>query len=217
MNDIKIEQYIDHTLLKADATHQDIERLCREAMKYHFFSVCVNSSYIALCREMLKNSDVKVVTVIGFPLGTSMTEVKAMEAKKAVEEGADEIDMVIHVGKLKDGDFSYILNDIQCVKQAIGNRVLKVIIETCLLTKKEIVDVCNIILKSGADFVKTSTGFSHSGANISDIMLIKDTVSDQLQIKASGGIRKKEDAIHFLSLGVSRIGTSNSVSMMNEI
>lgn len=214
--EIKVERYIDHTLLKADATYKDIELLCREAIHYHFYAVCVNSSYVPTCKQLLKDSDVRIATVVGFPLGASLTEAKVTEAKKAIEEGADEIDMVIHIGKLKDGDLAYVSNDIFSVKKAIGDKILKVIVETFLLTREEIIEVCNIILKTGADFVKTSTGFSNGGANLNDIILMKEIVGDKVGIKASGGIRRLDDAIHFLNAGATRIGTSNSVSMMKE-
>lgn len=214
--EIKVERFIDHTLLKADATRKDIEQLCREAVHYHFYAVCVNSSYVPICRNFLEGSSVKIATVVGFPLGASLTEAKVMEAQKAIEEGADEIDMVIHIGKLKDRDLSYVENDISCVKKAIGDNILKVIIETFLLTREEIIEVCNIILKTGADFVKTSTGFSNGGANLNDIILIKEVVGDKAGIKASGGIRRLDDAVHFLNAGATRIGTSNSVAMMKE-
>lgn len=211
-----IARCIDHTLLKPDATCRDIRELCREAIEFRFFSVCVNSSYVSLCKELLKDTEVKIATVVGFPLGASFTDVKVMEARRAIEDGADEIDMVIPIGRLKEGDISYVLHDIQSVKNAIGNKVLKVIIETCLLTEQEMVIACETVLKSGADFVKTSTGFSHGGAKIEDIVLIKQIVMNKIGIKASGGIRRREDAVRFLSCGVTRIGTSNSVAIMNE-
>ena len=203
---MQLEQYIDYTNLKPDATRADIEELCKIAKERGYASVCVNGAYVALCRQLLRGSGVGVACVVGFPLGASTTEVKAFEAAKAVEDGADEIDMVMAVGALKDGDFDYVAKDIAAVKHACGV-TLKVIIEECLLTDEQIAEAAKICVRSGADIVKTSTGFSKAGATLHAIEIIKANCGD-LGIKAAGGIRDAETARAFIEAGATRIGAS---------
>lgn len=203
---MQLEQYIDYTNLKPDATRADIEELCKIAKERGYANVCVNGAYVALCRQLLRGSGVGVACVVGFPLGASTTEVKAFEAAKAVEDGADEIDMVMAVGALKDGDFDYVANDIAAVKHACGV-TLKVIIEECLLTDEQIAEAAKICVRSGADIVKTSTGFSKAGATLHAIEIIKANCGD-LGIKAAGGIRDAETARAFIEAGATRIGAS---------
>lgn len=203
---MQLEQYIDYTNLKPDATRADIEELCRTAKARGYANVCVNGAYVALCRQLLRGSGVGVACVVGFPLGASTTEVKAFEAAKAVEDGADEIDMVMAVGALKGGDFDYVAKDIAAVKHACGV-TLKVIIEECLLTDEQIAEAAKICVRSGADIVKTSTGFSKAGATLHAIEIIKANCGD-LGIKAAGGIRDAETARAFIEAGATRIGAS---------
>lgn len=203
---MQLEQYIDYTNLKPDATRADIEELCKIAKERGYANVCVNGAYVALCRQLLRGSGVGVACVVGFPLGASKTEVKAFEAAKAVEDGADEIDMVMAVGALKDGDFDYVTKDIAAVKHACGV-TLKVIIEECLLTDEQIAEAAKICVRSGADIVKTSTGFSKAGATLHAIEIIKANCGD-LGIKAAGGIRDAETARAFIEAGATRIGAS---------
>ncbi|MFC2083819.1 deoxyribose-phosphate aldolase [Bacteroidota bacterium] len=216
MEDTSIAKSIDHTLLKADATPKDIQKLCEEAGQYGFASVCINPSYVSLCKSLLKNTKVKVCTVIGFPLGATTTEVKRQEAEQVIREGADEIDMVINVGKLKAGDHDYVFNDInQVVLAAKKNRlVCKVIIETALLTDEEKIKACIISKSAKADFVKTSTGFSKGGATSSDVALMKYVVGSAVGVKASGGIKTREDAKTMIESGADRIGASASVKIV---
>lgn len=203
---MQLEQYIDYTNLKPDATRADIEELCKIAKERGYANVCVNGAYVALCRQLLRGSGVGVACVVGFPLGASTTEVKAFEAAKAVEDGADEIDMVMAVGALKGGDFDYVANDIAAVKHACGV-TLKVIIEECLLSEAQIAEAAKICVRSGADIVKTSTGFSKAGATLHAIEIIKANCGD-LGIKAAGGIRDAETARAFIEAGATRIGAS---------
>ena len=203
---MQLEQYIDYTNLKPDATRADIEELCKIAKERGYANVCVNGAYVALCRQLLRGSGVGVACVVGFPLGASTTEVKAFEAAKAVEDGADEIDMVMAVGALKDGDFDYVAKDIAAVKHACGV-TLKVIIEECLLTDEQIAEAARICVRSGADIVKTSTGFSKAGATLHAIGIIKANCGS-LGIKAAGGIRDAETARAFIEAGATRIGAS---------
>ena len=203
---MQLEQYIDYTNLKPDATRADIEELCKIARERGYANVCVNGAYVALCRQLLRGSGVGIACVVGFPLGASKTEVKAFEAAKAVEDGADEIDMVMAVGALKDGDFDYVTKDIAAVKHACGV-TLKVIIEECLLTDEQIAEAAKICVRSGADIVKTSTGFSKAGATLHAIEIIKANCGD-LGIKAAGGIRDAETARAFIEAGATRIGAS---------
>lgn len=203
---MQLEQYIDYTNLKPDATRADIEELCKIAKERGYANVCVNGAYVTLCKQLLRGSGVGVACVVGFPLGASTTEVKAFEAAKAVEDGADEIDMVMAVGALKGGDFDYVANDIAAVKHACGV-MLKVIIEECLLTDEQIAEAARICVRSGADIVKTSTGFSKAGATLHAIEIIKANCGD-LGIKAAGGIRDAETARAFIEAGATRIGAS---------
>lgn len=212
---MKYNKLIDHTLLKSDATLSMITQLCDEAMKYHFASVCVNPTWVHYCADYLKDCDVKVCTVIGFPLGASTTETKIFEAKNAIENGADEIDMVINIGALKDGHLDLVYNDIKAVVDACFNHCVKVIIETCLLTDEEKRTACHLAVKAHATFVKTSTGFSTGGATVHDVTLMKETVGDQCFVKASGGVRNYEDMMAMIHAGASRIGTSAGVKLMN--
>lgn len=203
----------DHTILKADATREAVAKICEEAKEYGFMSVCVNSYYTAFVAEKLKDSDVKVCTVVGFPLGQMSTKAKAAETELAVKDGADEIDMVINVGALKDKEYDVVCNDIKEVKKACGQALLKVIIETCLLTDEEKVKACELAKEAGADYVKTSTGFSTGGADAHDVELMRKTVGDSMGVKASGGIRDKETAEKMVKAGASRLGTSATVAI----
>jgi len=211
---MKRSKYIDHTLLKADATKQQIVKLCEEAKEYDFASVCVNPSWCELASEILKGTDVKTCVVVGFPLGSMTTDAKVAETKDAIEKGADEVDMVIQVGRLKDGDDAYVTEEIRRLKQACGEKVLKVIIEACLLNDEEKKRACLDALNAGADFVKTSTGFSTGGATVEDVRLMKATVGDKMQVKAAGGIRTKEQMDAMIEAGAERIGTSNGIALL---
>lgn len=204
----------DHTILKADATRKDVKRVCDEAMAYSFCSVCVNSYYVPYVANLLHGSDVKICSVVGFPLGAMSTRAKALEAKIAVMDGADEIDMVINVGALKDRDYSVVLEDIKAVKEACGEKILKVIIETCLLTDDKKVKACELAKEAGADFVKTSTGFSAAGAKVEDVRLMRETVGPDMGVKASGGIHDKEFAKELVDAGANRLGTSATIEIV---
>jgi deoxyribose-phosphate aldolase len=216
LQDKKIAGMIDHTVLKPEATPDDITKLCGEAKKYNFASVCVNPSFVPLCADLLKDTGVKVCTVIGFPLGATTTEVKKFEAEQAIESGAKEVDMVINVGRLKAGDYDYVYNDIyQVVQTAKKHRVIsKVILETALLTDDEKIKACLLVKKAGADFVKTSTGFSKGGATVGDVALMKYVVGAGIGVKASGGIRSREEAEAMVASGADRIGASASVKIV---
>lgn len=205
----------DHTILKADATEAAVAKICAEAKEYNFMSVCVNTYYTAFVAEQLKDSDVKVCTVVGFPLGQMSTKAKALETKCAVEDGADEIDMVLNVAALKDGKYDVVLEDIKAVKAACGKALLKVILETCLLTKEEIVKACELSVEAGADFVKTSTGFSTGGATAEDIALMRKTVGPDIGVKASGGVRDSKGAIAMVEAGANRIGASATIAILS--
>lgn len=217
--DIDIARMIDHTLLKPEATLDEIKKLCDEARQFHFASVCVNPGYVKYCYEQLKNSDVKVCTVIGFPLGATTTETKRFEAHQAIENGAKELDMVINIGRLKSGDYNYVFNDIQqIVLEAKPKKVIvKVIIETCLLSDEEKIKACLISKEAGADFVKTSTGFSKGGATAGDVALMRYVVGGGMGVKASGGVRSREDAELMIASGADRIGASASVKIVQNI
>lgn len=214
---IEINKYIDHTILKATANEEDIIQLCKEAVEYDFFSVCVNSGYVSLAKKSLSGSNVKVCTVVGFPLGAMSTAAKVFEATKALEDGAEEVDMVINIGELKSKNFQKVEEEIAAIKKAIGDKVLKVIIETCYLTPEEIVEACELAVKAKADFVKTSTGFGNDGARLENIELMKNAVNGQAKIKASGGIKNLDTALTYIEAGVERIGTSSGVSIVNEL
>lgn len=213
---MKLAKYIDHTLLKADATSEQIAKLCKEAIEHDFMSVCINPSYISLAKELLKDTDVKVCTVIGFPLGQMTTAAKVFETKDAIEKGADEIDMVINIAKLKDGDLAYVTEEIAQIKKACQDKILKVIIETCLLNDEEKCQACECILNAHADFVKTSTGFSTAGATFHDVALLKETVKDKCLVKAAGGVKTHKDFIEMIRLGADRIGTSSGVKLLDQ-
>ena len=206
----------DHTLLKAEATRSQIEKLCKEAREYDFATVCVNSCYAAYAKELLEGTDVGVCCVVGFPLGAMISEAKAYEATKAIEAGAREIDMVINIGALKDNDLDYVTEDIRKVKEACGDNTLKVIIECCLLTEEEIVKACECSLKAHADFVKTSTGFSKYGARKEDVALMRKTVGDKCRVKAAGGIHYLAEVEEMVEAGADRIGASASVPIYEE-
>jgi len=208
---------IDHTVLKAIATEQQIKELCAEAKTYGFASVCVNPCWVPLCAKELASTKVMVCTVIGFPLGANATEIKAAEAKLAVEQGAHEVDMVINIGAAKSGDWKTVEQDIREVVKASGKATVKVIIETCYLTDEEKIKACEAAKRAGAHFVKTSTGFGTGGATAEDVRLMKKTVGDALKVKASGGIRTYHDAIKMLEAGADRIGASSSVSIISEL
>lgn len=210
-----IAEYIDHTFLKPDASFSDIQKLVAEAIEYKFFSVCVNPCYVATCAELLKGTSVKVCTVIGFPLGATSTAVKAFETKKAIDDGADEIDMVINIGALKSKKFLLVEDDISEVVKAANDKVVKVIIETALLTDEEIVKASQLSEEAGAHFVKTSTGFNGPGATLEGVKLMGSAITNKMRIKASGGIRDYETAMKFIAAGASRLGTSSGVSIVN--
>ncbi len=214
---MKIAGLIDHTALKPDTTREQIRVLCKEAIEYEFASVCVNPCYVKLCSELLKDYRIKVCTVIGFPLGATTTAAKVAEADEAVENGATEVDMVINVGAIKSGDFEFVKSDVAAVVQAVkGKALVKVILETCLLTEDEKVRCCNICKEAGADFVKTSTGFSTGGATVEDIKLMRSIVKPSLGVKASGGIRDYKTAKAMVDAGASRIGASASIAIVSE-
>ncbi|BBV10248.1 TPA: deoxyribose-phosphate aldolase [Providencia stuartii] len=210
-----IAQYIDHTLLAANATVNDIKQLCAEAAEHHFASVCVNTGYVPLASECLKNSNVMVCCVVGFPLGACLTEAKAFEAAEAVRRGANEVDMVINVGMLKSGDLEFVRQDIAAVLAACGEATLKVILETCLLTDDEITQVCEICRTLNVGFVKTSTGFSTMGATEHHVALMRKVVGDKIGVKASGGVRDRETAEKMIKAGANRVGASASVAIVS--
>lgn len=209
-----MQQYIDHTLLKPDATLIQIEQLCQEAIAHHFFSVCINPCFVSFAKNLLKESSVKVCTVVGFPLGAQTTATKKYETEDALKNGADEIDMVISIGLLKAGQDQAVLSEIQSVVQAAQGKTVKVIIETALLTHEEKKRACELSLAAKAHFVKTCTGFSGGGATVEDVQLMKSVVGNQMQIKASGGIKSKEFAQRLLDAGATRLGTSSGVALV---
>ena len=212
---MELAKYIDHTALKADTGRAAIETLCQEARDYGFMSVCVNPTWVATAHTLLAGSDVKVCTVIGFPLGANTSAVKAFETRTAIQEGADEVDMVINIGAAKDGNWDLVKADIQAVVEASNHQALvKVILETCLLTKEEIVKASQVAKEAGADFVKTSTGFSAGGATVQDIRLMRETVGPDMGVKASGGVQNQEDALAMIESGASRIGASKGIAIV---
>jgi len=211
---MKLNKYIDHTLLKQNTTVEQIDRLLSEAKDYDFASVCVNPCWVAHAKSGLENTDVKVCTVVGFPLGATTSAVKAFETKEAIQNGADEIDMVINVGALKSGNADLVESDIRAVVEASGDKLVKVIIEACLLTDEEKVLACQLAQKAGADFVKTSTGFSTGGATLPDVKLMRQTVGSDMGVKAAGGARSYADAVAFVEAGATRIGTSSGVAIL---
>lgn len=214
---MNIASMIDHTLLKPEATDKMIENLCNEAKVNGFAAVCVNPFYVKKAKELLEGTDVKVATVVGFPLGANVKEVKAFETKRAIEDGAEEIDMVINISALKSKDYVTVKEDIRAVVEAAGDKaIVKVIIETCLLTDEEKVKACELAKEAGAHYVKTSTGFSKSGATVEDVKLMKETVGENMKVKASGGIRDYKTAKAMVDAGASRIGASSSIRIIEE-
>ncbi|PYM13531.1 MAG: deoxyribose-phosphate aldolase [Verrucomicrobia bacterium] len=205
---------IDHTLLRADATANDIKTLCAEAREHNFYSVCVNGSRVAQACHFLEGSEVKVATVVGFPLGATDSDTKRFETEAAIDNGAQEIDLVIPIGRLKEGDDNYVLRELRDVAEAADERPVKVILETCLLTREEKIRGCQLVLDSGARFVKTSTGFSAGGATIEDVKLLREIVREKLGVKAAGGIRDTLTAIAMIEAGASRLGTSSGVAIV---
>jgi deoxyribose-phosphate aldolase len=213
---MNIAKYIDHTLLKATATKKQVKELCEEAVRHDFYAVCVNGCYVAYATQLLKASPVKVAAVVGFPLGAMDVESKIFEAKKCVEHGADEIDMVLNISLLKSGCYMQVADEIRWIKEAIGNKVLKVILETCYLTTEEIIVASQMVVSGKADFVKTSTGFGIEGAKFEDVVLMKEVVGQLAEVKASGGIRDDETATKFVEAGAMRLGTSSGISIVTQ-
>lgn len=215
----ELARMIDHTILKPEATKEDVEKVCHEAIEYKFASVCVNPSFVPLVARILKGTEVKVCTVIGFPLGATTTQTKVFEAKEAIELGASEVDMVINIGHLRSKDYFFVKEDIKGVAEIAHKHeaLLKVIIETCLLSDDEKVKACALAVEGGADFVKTSTGFNRAGATIKDVTLIRQTVGQKVGVKASGGIRNRSDALAMIHAGANRIGTSSGVKIVTEV
>lgn len=213
----EINRFIDHTLLKPEATRSQIQVLCQEALEHHFFSVCLNPFYVSFAKDILKGSDVSVCTVIGFPLGATSTATKVFETKKAIADGADEIDMVINIGAIKNNEWDLVEDDIYKVVRAADKRKVKVIFETCLLTDDEKIKACVASSRAGAHFVKTSTGFSTSGATLNDVILMKKNILTNMEVKASGGVRDLEAAIGFIKAGATRLGTSSGVAILKGI
>jgi len=211
---MNLNKYIDHTLLKPEAIESDIKKICDEAKQNDFASVCVNPTWVNFCSQELSGTDVKVCTVIGFPLGANTSEIKALETKNAIENGAQEVDMVINIGALVQGNHDLVLNDIKAVVEAANGVCVKVIIETSKLNDEQKKKACELILEAKADFVKTSTGFGGGGATVEDIKIFKEVVQDNCQIKASGGVRTKEDALAMIEAGANRIGTSGGVAIV---
>lgn len=211
---VQLNKYIDHTLLKPESTKRQVEKLVDEAKKYHFASVCVNPIWVSYVGELLAESDVKVCTVVGFPLGSMTSHVKVFETQDAIKNGADEIDMVLNIGLLKSGFYDSVKKDIEAVVKASGDKIVKVIIETCLLTKEEKVKACELVVSAGADYVKTSTGFSTGGATLEDVKLIRQIVGPKFGVKAAGGTRTRDDAEAFIKAGATRIGTSAGIQII---
>ncbi|MDD3655706.1 MAG: deoxyribose-phosphate aldolase [Atribacterota bacterium] len=209
-----IARLIDHTALRPDVTGMQIEKLCKEALQYHFYSVCINASFIPLARAFLSTSEVKICTVVGFPLGATLSRVKAYEAEEAAKEGAEEIDMVINVSTLKDKDYQKVQEDIKLVVKAVSGLICKVILENCLLTDQEKEVACQIAAEAGASFVKTSTGFEQGGATVEDIKLMRNVVGNHMGIKAAGGIRDYKAALQMVEAGATRIGASKGVEIV---
>jgi len=213
----QLAAYIDHTVLKADAAVKDIEILCAEAREHHFYSVCVNGSWVGPARHFLEGTDVKVASVVGFPLGAVAADVKRFETEAAIDDGAHEIDVVLNIARLKDGDDKYVLRELIDVAEAADEHTVKVILETCLLTDEQKVRACKLVVESGAHFVKTSTGFSTSGATVADVKLMRETVGPKFGVKASGGIRDTKTALAMIAAGATRLGTSASIAIVKGI
>lgn len=213
---MELNRMIDHTILKADATKDDVMKIIEEAKNYHFYSVCINPTWVSMAAKELKGAPVAVCTVIGFPLGATTSEVKAFEVKNAIENGADEVDMVINIGELKDGNYDKVQKDIEAVVVAAKDQALvKVIIETSLLEREEKIKACELAKAAGADFVKTSTGFSTGGATVEDVKLMRETVGPEMGVKASGGIHNAKEAMAMIEAGATRLGASSGVAIMN--
>ena len=212
-----LARYIDHTLLKPEASLKDIEQLCAEARDHHFYAVCVNGSWVTQARHFLDDSDVKVATVVGFPLGATDSDTKRFETEAAIDNDAQEIDVVINIGRLKDGDDRYVLRELRDVVEAAAERPVKVIIETCLLTNAEKIRACRIVLEAGAQFVKTSTGFSTGGATIADVKLLREIVGEKFGVKAAGGIRDTATALAMIEAGATRLGTSSGMAIVRSM
>ncbi len=210
----QLAAFIDHTLLKPDASLAQIEQLCTEAREHHFFSVCVNGSWVAAARHFLDGSDVKVASVVGFPFGAMSSDVKRFETEVAIDDGAHEIDVVLNIARLKAGDDKYVFREICDVVEAADERTVKVILETCLLTDEEKIRACKLVVEIGAQFVKTSTGFSTAGATIADVKLMRETVGEKFGVKASGGVRDAQTAVAMIAAGATRIGTSNGIAIV---
>ncbi|HLP76317.1 MAG TPA: deoxyribose-phosphate aldolase [Candidatus Paceibacterota bacterium] len=210
----QLAAYIDHTLLKPDATAKDIERICAEAREYKFYSVCVNGTWVDRACSLLEDTDTKVACVVGFPLGATSGDVKRFETEAAIDDGAHEIDVVLNIGRLKDGNDKYVLRELRDVVEAADERPVKVILETCLLTREEKVRACHLVVESGAHFVKTSTGFSTGGATIEDVKLMRETVGPKFGVKASGGIRDAKTALAMIQAGATRLGVSAGVAIV---
>lgn len=213
---MKLSKYIDHTLLKPESTRAQILKLCNEAKEHDFASVCVNPCWVSYCKEQLKDTDVMVCCVIGFPLGATTSETKAFETRQVFELGADEVDMVLNIGAVKDGDYEFVEKDVRAVVEAANGKCVKVILETCLLTDEEIVKASEACVRANATFVKTSTGFSTAGANPRVVKLMKDTVKDNCLVKAAGGVKSQDDMLEMIENGANRIGTSSGVKLMNK-
>jgi deoxyribose-phosphate aldolase len=214
LSSAQLVAHIDHTLLKADATQAQIEKLCAEAREHRFFSVCVNGSWVAAARHFLDGSDVKVVGTVGFPLGAMASDVKRYETEVAIDDGAHEIDVVLNIARLKAGDDKYVLRELLDVVEAADERTVKVILETCLLADDEKIRACRIVMESGAHFVKTSTGFSTAGATVADVKLLREAVGPKFGVKASGGIRDTQTVLAMIEAGANRIGTSSGVAIV---
>jgi deoxyribose-phosphate aldolase len=211
----EMARWIDHTMLKPDVTQEEIEHICAEAKEHNFASVCINPTWVNLAHKLLRGTDVKVCTVVGFPLGATLPEVKSTETRQVINHGADEVDMVINIGALKSGDLSLVEHDIRSVVRAAGRKIVKVILETCLLTDEEKVTASTIAKKAGADFVKTSTGFSSGGATVTDVALMRKVVGHEMGVKASGGVRSYDEACKMVEAGATRIGASASVAIVS--
>jgi deoxyribose-phosphate aldolase len=216
LTSVQIAKYIDHTLLKQEASIEQIKKLCEEARKYKFAAVCVNGTNVAECARLLKGTDVNISSVVGFPLGATLPSVKAFETEQVIAAGANEIDMVMNVGAMKSGNFALVKDDIEAVVKAAHalKAIVKVIIETCLLTEDEKVKACQLSKEAGADFVKTSTGFNSAGATVADVALMRKTVGDKIGVKAAGGVRSRDDVLAMIEAGATRIGTSGGVKIM---
>lgn len=212
-----LARYIDHTLLKPDASRADIEKLCREAVQHGFHSVCVNGSRVELARSLVEDSPVKVAAVVGFPLGAMDSDVKRYETEAAIDQGAEEIDLVLNIARLKEGDDAYVLRELRDVVEAADERPVKVIIETCLLTTEEKIRACGLVVESGAQFIKTSTGFSSGGATLDDVKLLREHVGAKFGVKASGGIRDTQTALAMIEAGATRLGTSAGIAIVQGI